>query len=701
MASLYKYKVIILAEIHAYNNDKESIPFVKKIQENYNKYVVPFRPKILLHELIDPRLQFTHKEFVDAVASQMRICHYGKTGTEMFIDIPAIIDSKADVAGFDDPKEVIDVKDTSLKATLESNVRREQAMLEILQRFYKTRCKIVVNVGQDHVIYDTVLRQFVNHHDDVCVILPTGELKETLTVDVVTGGRFDINTGASHKDKLNAKNIEKRIQEDQENLEVSNEELSWRDKILMAVGGILFIAAFPAATAIAAVIAAVGLTGVWLYGAMANKENKQKIDAANRVVEKKIQKEFLDPDKATHTIDLYFRSYGDKDVKLDPINIFELIAGEDRESLGNALYHLGCENDDTVFGGQYDTYDLSKGFTSKFEDLLDLTRGEPYPIIINKDNWSITEDQVIHVAFAGTTEEFYKAVDQTAKEYENPKLKQTVKQVISKFVNDYNREIKRLLAKAKPIKASKEDVDITPYVDQLKDNEDVSLEAGAKGKRKATEDLILKYIDRIVTGKTNTELYKELFKSMSDKEFDQFMQDLRDGKRTLSIIVPNGDKRYQVDINNNIKLAKELGYDFFQRLVVGETDGLPAYTTTNKYMILKLPVRRAAQLLQKKISIPENARTINVLTGQVTGKSKGSKLTNPELQLLISLGLDKSIQELLKIRGGDQGSQRAMDNYLVNQGAATQAQINQYESGVVSKKTLKAYFTAMHIKNNL
>lgn len=232
------------------------------------------------------------------------------------------------------------------------------------------------------------------------------------------------------------------------------------------------------------------------------------------------------------------------------------------------------------------------------------------------------------------------------------------------------------------------------------ENLEIAHEASKNPKRKAVEDLILKFIKRIVTGNENYELYQALFKSMNDKEFDSFMEDLRSGKSSLSVIIPNGSN-IKVDTKNNIKLAKELGYEFFQRLKVGATSSIPAYTTPNKYLILKLPVRRAAQLLSKKISVPEDDRKVDVLTGQVSDSSKGSKLTNPELQVLIGLGLKDSITELMKHRGGDLGSANALNQMIFAHGSATQNEINKYSSKVESTKTLKAYLQAMHIRSTL
>lgn len=216
------------------------------------------------------------------------------------------------------------------------------------------------------------------------------------------------------------------------------------------------------------------------------------------------------------------------------------------------------------------------------------------------------------------------------------------------------------------------------------------------GNRKKTEEFILKYISKIA-GADNKKLYEDLFKSMNNKEFDNFIELLKNNKTKLSIIAPNG--MVKLDVEKNFKIAKELGYDFFQRVRVGK--GKDGYITTNKYFIANIPVRRASQLLTKKISLPKSDRVIDLTTGQVTGESEGSKLTTPEIQLLTSLGLKASVIELMKSRGGDLGEKNAMISMLTKQGIVSQNVLEAYSTGVISTKTLKAYFQAMHIKNNL
>lgn len=233
------------------------------------------------------------------------------------------------------------------------------------------------------------------------------------------------------------------------------------------------------------------------------------------------------------------------------------------------------------------------------------------------------------------------------------------------------------------------------------DHYEISTEAGSKNpKRKAVEDLILEYIGKIASGDQNVKLYRDLFAKMSDQEFDQWMHKLKNKERTLSIVVPNGGD-VKCSVENNIKVGKELGFEFFQNLKFSPAGNTPGFTTPNQYMILKLPVKRAAQLLSKKISIAKDNKFIDTLTGQVSGDSRASKMTYPETQILLGMGIKDSLIELLKYRGGDKNGANAMNTMLMKTGIVHQKDLEQYSSGVESTKTLKSYLYGMHIKNTL
>lgn len=219
-------------------------------------------------------------------------------------------------------------------------------------------------------------------------------------------------------------------------------------------------------------------------------------------------------------------------------------------------------------------------------------------------------------------------------------------------------------------------------------------------KRKEIQDYIISFIKDMTKDENNVKLYIDLFSKMNDKEFDNFMRKLRDKEITLSVIVPNTLK-HNITVENNFRLAKRLGFEFFQNITVTGNPDMPDYITPNKYVVLKLPLKRAAQLLAKKASIPDDNKSIDTLSGQVTGSSKASKITLPEQQILIGNNCKDSIIELVKSRGGDLGEAYAMDTLLYRDGMVRQETLRQYSSKVVSTKTFKAFLLGMHIKSTL
>ena len=219
-------------------------------------------------------------------------------------------------------------------------------------------------------------------------------------------------------------------------------------------------------------------------------------------------------------------------------------------------------------------------------------------------------------------------------------------------------------------------------------------------KRKEATEFILKYIDKLLPGSPNRERYAALFSGMSDKQFDTFMKQLESGEVQLSIMNPNLTK-HRLDLKRNLKISDELKHDFFQRLVLTDPTTGMTYRTPVKYMVVDLPVRRQVQLLQKKVTIPENNKHIDELSGQSTGASKGSKISFPELQVLFAQDLDHTITELIKFRGGDTKGFNAMNRAIYETGGVSIENLSGTNTKVKSVTTLTTLLKAMHLDNTL
>lgn len=213
--------------------------------------------------------------------------------------------------------------------------------------------------------------------------------------------------------------------------------------------------------------------------------------------------------------------------------------------------------------------------------------------------------------------------------------------------------------------------------------------------RVAAEKFIVDSVLDISQEPQNVIIYKNLFKSMSDKEFDVFVE-----RKMIPIMAPNFSKN-KITVKRNLAIAKKLGVKFFQRLWVGANNGSPEFLTPIEYLCFHLPLRRCSQMHLKKLAIAENNKSLDSLTGQLSSSTKGSKITLPELHVLSAQGMDKSITELMKYRGGDSKGFLAMNAYIARYGQCNQDSIKGYSSGVEATKLVSTILTCMHLKNNL
>lgn len=219
--------------------------------------------------------------------------------------------------------------------------------------------------------------------------------------------------------------------------------------------------------------------------------------------------------------------------------------------------------------------------------------------------------------------------------------------------------------------------------------------------RKQIEAYIVDGIEEILPKSENRQYYLDFFATLSDKQFDEFLDGLEDGSVILSIVDPNLAKGPRLDVGRNLDLAKKWGLELFERIWIDPGNGEPKYLSNDKYLVIPLPLCRQAQLLTKKISVPKDNKSVNDFTGQPSGKSESSRISYPETLVLQSFGLNENLTEMLKWRGGDIKGMRAMDDVISKTGAVSLKSLEYLNTQVVSTRTLYTLLTGMHLENTL
>jgi hypothetical protein len=218
--------------------------------------------------------------------------------------------------------------------------------------------------------------------------------------------------------------------------------------------------------------------------------------------------------------------------------------------------------------------------------------------------------------------------------------------------------------------------------------------------RKAAEAFLYEKIEAIEGGTHNVTLYKRLFSEMSDKDFEAFIERLEREEIYLSILVPN-DSKVKITAERSMRVGESLGIEFFQPLILTDPITGETYETPDKYLVIHIPVRRQNQHLIKKMSVPDNVKVVDQLSGQVTGESKGSKISLPELLVLESRGFEDNLLEMIKVRGGDEKAYRAMIDSIEATGGFSLKPILDLKSKPTSTETLRALLLSIHYDTTL
>lgn len=219
-------------------------------------------------------------------------------------------------------------------------------------------------------------------------------------------------------------------------------------------------------------------------------------------------------------------------------------------------------------------------------------------------------------------------------------------------------------------------------------------------KMKSTIDLICGLCDKVDLGGEASNRYRTILSKMTPAEFEEFMLSLKNGEDVLYVNIPNLQKK-NVTFENNIKVAKSLGVDFFKRLSIVDQHTGKRFLTPLKYAIFHLPLRRQIQTIGSGISVATDESKIDPTTGQVVGDSQAASVSTPETFILYSKGLQKSIVELTKVRGGDTEAMRYAYNNLNTTGSCSIEEVMQLNTRATSTVTLNNMLTAMHIDNNI
>jgi hypothetical protein len=201
-------------------------------------------------------------------------------------------------------------------------------------------------------------------------------------------------------------------------------------------------------------------------------------------------------------------------------------------------------------------------------------------------------------------------------------------------------------------------------------------------------------------GTGNAEQFKKDLDALTNEQFAALMKGFGEGTQTPSAILPNLTKN-TLTVDHLKDVAKKWGVELFHRLVMTDPDTGREMITPLKYMVIKIHVTRLAQMQETKMSIPEDNLSTDELTGQVTGDSKGSRWSFPEIGVLHARGHDAAILEGISVRGGDEAANRQLEYDIMTTGRGSLARALDAGEGTTSTQNMATYFRVAHLDTTL
>lgn len=201
---------------------------------------------------------------------------------------------------------------------------------------------------------------------------------------------------------------------------------------------------------------------------------------------------------------------------------------------------------------------------------------------------------------------------------------------------------------------------------------------------------IINYIEKMLSdiSPETVSIYKGKFMNMSDKQIIDFFKnnDLR--------LFTSDEEMNQKKIDT---LVKRTGYIAEEKIRYPEKNN----AVSNRAMIvLPIQIRRLQQISSTESNSSLDT-TIRDKVNQATRESRTSKLTDTEVAIMASVGLDSTLSELLSPRSDNQMSKTKMNELIREKGTFKLEELPKTPKSRNSVLYLDALYKAMNIATDL
>lgn len=219
------------------------------------------------------------------------------------------------------------------------------------------------------------------------------------------------------------------------------------------------------------------------------------------------------------------------------------------------------------------------------------------------------------------------------------------------------------------------------------------------GNRKKFTDYTVNEFRKAGNHAGSADALKTWLDSLTDAQFEELVTGIENGTTHLTYIFPN-DLKEHVTTGTLLSLAEGVGAPVMSQLVTTDTKTGVSYTTNETHFIGYGPTRRQIQHKDDKISVAYDNNVRNLLTGQVTGASKGSSISAAQEEAILGRGCKYTALEFAKFRGGDIAAGSAFNSWLTKAGGADLDVLKDISSKPEVAYAAGLFLNGMHIQHN-
>lgn len=216
-------------------------------------------------------------------------------------------------------------------------------------------------------------------------------------------------------------------------------------------------------------------------------------------------------------------------------------------------------------------------------------------------------------------------------------------------------------------------------------------------KRQQAEELIYKIYDTVDPSKTNSDYYRKIFATMTDKDFEEFC------KRRLPFRFHNSVFKVEPKMYDIIDAFKVLDKPLLEKVklpyVYKNDKGEPV--ETQECMVIYIHLKRMKQMLTKKNNTALNIEKRDMKTGRLMGEDKGGQETDKEFESLATMGLDWTMDEFARPKADAMSGISQMSNAILANGFVSDKDLQIPNDDSLGKNTLNTYLLGAHIASNL